>query len=46
MTEGPSSDNMSLEEGLNSLTQFRTQLVIKTNKLVAISQYHSVSNMI
>ncbi len=23
LTEGPSSENMSLEEGLNSLTQFR-----------------------
>ena len=36
LTEGPSSENMSLEEGLNSLTEFR---LVESRWVERISQF-------
>ena len=44
-TQGPMSENMSLEEGLNSLTKFRTSLNLIDEQSLELNEYQRVFKM-
>ena len=44
-TQGPMSENMSLEEGLNSLTKFRTALNLIDEQSLELNEYQRVFKM-